>query len=488
MSFRQQLLPESRRDRKKQFFNLNFMPLPRLKIVNHKPKEIAASDWMHLQKMLDDVPGDWCEGDILNLGSIKTIKFKETATDIFVLAIVTAEKGAQKSLACSCGAGQSNLKKNGMTAVISVLDQPIRGKQTQIYYRAHRYFCRACKKTVQQPCPDRDEHHRLTKRLVGYIERTSLDIRRNFSDIARETGVAERVVRNIFTAHAVKLERERRIATPAWIAVDEVYPKSRRNVRCVITDPLQRTVLDFLSDKSSKTLFRWLLQLPNRHEIKVVSMDMDKGFRLAVSEALPNAKIVIDRFHVHNILSVALKEVLDVVRESLTRKQREEQMRPEYLLLKSRYQLTDKKSAGIKDCQKSEKQIVEQWLHEVPDVARAYTLKEDFSDILQMAKRDAAERRTTIWLEQLAAFLDYFLDKYSRECRRLRKYPFRNVPSTFGFWLSEILNYIDYKNEFSIRVTNAFAEFANGQIKQATVVATVTISMCYAQNLFMGSF
>ena len=226
------------------------MPLPRLHIARNEPRQTNASKWIKLERALDNLAGDWHEGEILNLDDFQTIKFKETATDVFVMAAVITETN------CSyCTGQEAVLKKNGLTAPLMILDQPIRNKRTTIYYRAQRFFCIGCQKTIQQSCADCHEDHRLTNRLVSYIEKASLNIYKNFSDIARETRVNEHVVRNIFTDHSVKLGKERKITTPAWIAIDEVYPKSRNKAHCAITDPEQRKVLDLLIDKKPITVF-----------------------------------------------------------------------------------------------------------------------------------------------------------------------------------------------------------------------------------------
>lgn len=78
-----------------------------------------------------------------------------------------------------------------------------------------------------------------------------------------------------------------------------------------------------------------------------------------------------------------------------------------------------------------------------------------------------AEKRAEIWLEQVAIFNDYFTEKYEKQCRKLDKYPFKSVLCTIKTWLPFILNYIDYKDRYDIKVTNAFAEYANKQIRQA---------------------
>ena len=439
------------------------MPLPRLKIRGGEPRRTTDSQWLALERRLDRLPSDWCAGEVLNLPGLKTIKFKETEREVFVLAEPTGEP-------TDCACGSDTLKRNGLTAPQRMLDLPVRGsKRTSVYFRAQRYICLACRKTSRQCCRARHEHHLMTARLVEYVERASLDIRKNFHAVARETGVAERVVRNINTAHTERLEKNRIIETPRWIAIDEVYPKSGKKARCVVTDPEKRRVVDLLPTINTDTLKLWLLQLPGRERVEVVSMDMCPGFRAAVKQMLPGARVVADRYHVQNLLNTALKETLDVVRESLTAKEREQYMRHEYLLLKSRFKLsTDRPpTARRRGSAASERQAVAHWFNEMPDVARAYTLKEDFASLLQSSDRQRAERLARVWLEQARVFADYVLTRYAKQCKAVGKKPFGSVVKTITGWFEQILNYVEYKNRFRIKVTNAFAEYANREIKRA---------------------
>lgn len=306
----------------------------------------------------------------------------------------------------------------------------------------------------------------MTIRLNKYIEHEAFSIFRTFSGVADEVGVSEQVVRNIFTARGEQLETGRRIETPQWLAIDEVHVGKKEY--CVLTDPVRRCVIGLLPRNEQMALGKCLLQLPDRHTVQVVTMDMCLPYRAVVQRLLPQASIVVDRYHVHNLLSVALKAVLQVIRDSMTHSEQRQHMRYEHLLLMSRFHLSDEREKGKNGRQKtSPKELVKGWLEDVPDIAIAYWLKEDFSDILQLTDRQQAEERTDLWLEQAWEFAKYFRAKYEKEYGGKWEKPFGNVPATIIQWRSMILNYIDYKNRFIVNTTNAFAEFANRQIKKA---------------------
>jgi transposase len=263
-------------------------------------------------------------------------------------------------------------------------------------------------------------------------------------------------------------EKGRVIKTPRWLAIDEVYPKQREIVYGVISDPEARHVLEILPNNAGTTIIPWLIQMPNRHLVKMVTMDMWPAYRAAVEKAFPKARVVVDRYHVHNMLNIALKQVLQVLRDSLTNLEHREYMRRESLLLKNYRRLSKKRKINKKGKERpSEKEQVEKWLRDVPDLAKAYKLKKDLSDLLQISNREEAELLADLWLMEVVEFVEYFREKYQKSYRGKWLDPFGNIPGTFTKWRHEILSYIDLKSRFGLKPTNAFAEFSNKQIKKA---------------------
>lgn len=401
----------------------------------------------------------------INFDGWKTIRYKETAEDVIVLAEVTTKI----ENFCVCDLDAAEIRKWGFTEPSHVRDIPVRSKRTRIYYKLQRKRCMKCKKTGQQPLPSVDEGHAMTARLVEYVGRESFNIYRNFASVSDEVGCHELTVRKIYTARALWLETGRVIEAPRWIAIDEVYPQRRDTPRCVISAPEQRRVLDLLpNDKNMRLLWTWLLNLKDRHRVEVVTMDMCLTYRSAVRRLLPQAQIVVDRYHVQNMLNVALKGVIAVIRDSMTPAEKDRYMRRETLLLKNHRRLSEKHKKGADGRElTSEKDLVRKWLKDVPDLDRAYRLNSEFSDILQLSDRQKAERLLDLWLERVCDFVSYFRAKYQKKYGGVWEDPFGNVPNTITEWRTSILNYIDHKKSFELKPTNAFAEFANKQIKLA---------------------
>lgn len=434
------------------------MPLPRLKSSPALRKPPNTSGQSCVDETLEGMEGAWCaDGEILNLPGWRTIKYKETDEDVIILATPTVEP----TDSCACGVPAVKSRRWGFAASSYLRDLPVRCKRARIYFRQQRYQCGGCAKTFQLPLPCIDERRALTLRLAEYIEREAFNIFRTFSDIADEVGVSEKSVRDAFTAGAERRERIRRISTPEWLAIDEVYLGTGEH--CVVSDPLGRMVLELLPDNRQETLAKWLLQLPDRHRVKLVTTDMWNPYKGAVRKLLSQARIVVDRYHVHNLLNTALKDVLQVVRAGMKPSEQRKYMRDPRLLFKSRFHLSgDEERPG-------QKQVLERWFEEVPDVGKAYYLKEALSDILQLKDRRKAEEELDLWLERVSDFVKDFSSKHRKNLRPGE--PFSNVLITVTEWRGKILNYVDFKDHFKevakVKVTNAFAELANRQIKTA---------------------
>lgn len=454
------------------------MPLPKPKRSRiARPRRPRSAKWTKLVQRIEKLEGTWSDGEIIGLPGWNTIRYKDTTDDIIILAELTTEADSR----CKCGKTWAEMNGWGYTDPMYVVDVNIRCKRTRIYYQLKRRRCMECKTTFQQPTPWIDERHTmLTCRLVEYIGLESLNIFRNFSGIADEVGCSDILVRNIHREISVQLEKDRNVEAPRWIALDEVHPQRYGPTYCVITAPDERRVLDLIktggdsNKKKSKnkktqkgvdslTLFKWLFNLKNPEKVEIVTIDMWPQYKKLAQRFFKNAHIVVDRYHVHNLLSVALKGVLRVLRDSMTEAEQRKLMRREALILKSYRRLSNEK----KDNLPSEKEVLKKWLKSVPDLEMAYNLAKDFSDILQLSDRQKGEDRTDAWLERVCKFVEYFRSKYKKTYQGYWEDPFGNIPNTIAEWRPYILNYIDLKKPFGKKPTNAFAEFANNQIKKA---------------------
>ena len=157
-----------------------------------------------------------------------------------------------------------------------------------------------------EPLPDADEARAMTRRLMDWIGKQA--VKRTFSSIAEEVGVVEGTIRLIFKDYVYvdALERTIRFETPKWMGIDEIH---LIRPRCVITNIQNNTIVDMLINRNKDTVAKYLFKLPERNKVQYVAMDMWIPYRAAVEAVLPDARIVIDKFHVVRMVNDAMQKV-----------------------------------------------------------------------------------------------------------------------------------------------------------------------------------
>jgi transposase len=211
-----------------------------------------------------------------------------------------------------------------------VRDLPAHGKRVNLYIRAQRLRCEDCTKTPFEPLPALADGRRMTKRLVAWIGAQSL--KRVFTSIAEETGVHERSIRRIFRDYIHELEAQTTFETPRWLGIDEIH--SLKRPRCVISNVEQRTIIDMLPDRSKVAVSQRLFTLRDRKDVWLITMDMWTPYRDAARAVLPQAKIIVDKFHVIRMANDCVERVRKSLREGISPKERRGLMHDRFVLLR----------------------------------------------------------------------------------------------------------------------------------------------------------
>jgi transposase len=309
-----------------------------------------------------------------------------------------------------------------------IKDLPIHGKRVGVYVNARRFRCGKCERTITEPLPAVSPERQMTERLVRWIGQQSL--RRTFAALSEDTGVDEKTIRNIFRDYVNELEAKVRFEVPQWLGIDEIHIV---RPRCVIANVEQRTIVNILPDRSKRTVTAYLHAFSGRDRVKYVAMDMWTPYRDAARAMLPQAKIVIDKFHVLRMANVAMEHVRKSLRASLPARERRGLMHDRFLLLKRRSDL----NAG-------ERLLVESWSSLHPDLGEAYRLKEDFFAIYDAGDRLEAGRRYDAWETSIP--------------KRLGG-AFMPIKTAWRSWREPILAYFDHP------ITNAYTESLNNLIE-----------------------
>ncbi len=361
--------------------------------------------------------------NILNLSQYRVLGVKETDHDYHVAAepIDTAKScpHCTSDRLAPWGAREQVFK-----------DLPMHGKRVGIYIDTRRFRCQVCGKTFSQDLPVLAAGRMMTERLVKWIGQQSL--KRTFTSLADETGVVEGTIRNIFRDHINELEKAVRFETPKWMGIDEIHIVNKP--RCVVSNIENNTVVDMLLNRNKETVAKYLSRIQNRDKIQYVAMDMWTPYRDAVQAVLPDATIVIDKFHVVRMANDSMEKARKGLREDLTPKQKRGLMHDRFVLLKRERTLSDKERFNL-----------DGWLQNYPALGMAYRAKEEFYAIYEEANSPAiASARFEAWNKGISP--------------EIRPY-FSDLIRAFQNWQPYILNYFEHP------ITNAYTESLNSLIR-----------------------
>ena len=324
---------------------------------------------------------------------------------------------------CGCVA---NLYRHGAITQ-DFLDTPMHGERCALRVERKRFRCRDCGRTFMEPLAALDDSHRMTERLADYIRKQGME--RTFTSVAVELGIDEKTVRTIFNVYAEQLREQFVVETPIWLGIDEIHVIGQ--ARAIFTNVLERTIVDLLAKRDQKTVVDYLSKMPGREKVELVTMDMWTPYRNAVKTCLPQAAIVIDKYHVVRMASDCLEVVRKATQRGLTDKQRKTLKHDRFTMLKRKRNLKERDWLKL-----------ESWTGAYPDLLAAYDAKEDFYELFD---RDLTPQEAR---SEYAAWLKGLSPK-TREA-------FQPLITALENWEEPVFAYFDH------RVTNAYTEAMNG--------------------------
>ncbi len=310
-----------------------------------------------------------------------------------------------------------------------VKDISIREKPVILVYRKRRYKCPCCHKSFYEKIGMLPKYHRTTNRLAMYAVSCTKE-RVSVKSIAHRLGVSPSSV--FRWLKLVSFPKHKTL--PKVLSIDEFKGNSGgEKFNCVLTDLRKRQVFDVTVSRKQEDIYAYLSGFKDRSNVKYVVMDMNRAYRDAVRTTMPNAQIIIDRFHVARYNTWAFENVRKRVQKGLYPSDRKYFKRSRKLLLCRMKALNDE-----------DKLAVERMLSFSTDLTNAYILKEYFYDF--MASKSSSEAKEKLsWLRRQMSVID--LQEYKSCATMLRN------------WEKYILA------SFDVSYSNGFTEGINNSIK-----------------------
>lgn len=313
----------------------------------------------------------------------------------------------------------------------TVRDLSITGRAVSLELEERQFYCPDCQGYFSERFSFVEPNRTTTRRYEAYLFLRCQ--KATIVDVAVQENLLWDVVEAIFHRQAAALTSQREAVR--WLGIDEIaLRKGHKAYVCVLVDLQRACVIDVLKERTQAYLTDYFRQKGEGFlaQIEVFSSDMWDGFINVATTLMPNAVIVIDRFHVMSNLHKALEEFRRSLRRIYTGVDVLKHLR--WPLLKHPATLTEAERAQL-----------EQAFAFCPQLEQVYQLKEDFR---RWYDGFACPHQAATWLEQ-------WLD----QARALEHPAMNTFVGTVTRWKAYILNF------FHHHITNGLVEGINNVIK-----------------------
>lgn len=307
-----------------------------------------------------------------------------------------------------------------------IKDIPL-GRKNFIHLRKRRYSCPNCAKRFYEDNPFLARYHRTTTRLVAAVI-TAFRSLQPAKAIATQYNLSSTTALRYFD-----LVEYRCLELPKVLSIDEFKGNAGgAKYQCILTDALERKVVDILPNRFENNLIRYFSSFSNRSDVQFFVTDMNPHFKAVARTCFPKATIVADRYHIVRQVVWAMENVRKNEQKRLSEKFRKYFKRSKSILNKPLKKLT------IED-----KTALSLMFEIAPRLACAYRLKNYFMLVMRSDPDEAA----------------HLLSKWLLLAEHYGMKEFESCIKAYRNWAAEILNAIRFP------WSNGFTEGCNNKTK-----------------------
>ena len=191
-------------------------------------------------------------------------------------------------------------------------------KPIYLELKKQRYRCKHCGGTTTAETPLVDKGCFISKEVKRLIL-TDLSETKSMSLIAKEVSVSTHTVIRVLKTYG-KQQFKSASHLPEHLSIDEF--KSVKNVKgemsCLLLDNETHQIVDILPDRTQSHLLEYFMQFSNeeRSRVQTVTIDMFIPYYKFLQILFPHADIIIDRFHIVQLLTRELNKLRVTVMNS----------------------------------------------------------------------------------------------------------------------------------------------------------------------------
>lgn len=181
-------------------------------------------------------------------------------------------------------------------------------RPTYIRLSCQRFRCNHCN-SIFQCRTDYVRPHCVISEPVRQMILFDALSNHSLTDISRRYHVSDKTVQRIIDEESTRHNYNQTTWLPEHLAFDEF--KATDNMSFIWGDGERHEIGAILPSRTSYQLTKYFERFPLkvRQEVKTVSLDLNAGYINLVPRLFPNAKVVVDRFHIVQMVATALNVV-----------------------------------------------------------------------------------------------------------------------------------------------------------------------------------
>lgn len=338
----------------------------------------------------------------------------------------------------NCGIKNENemVTKNGTQ--MSRITLPFTGVQpTYLRLKKQRFVCKACEKSFTAKTPIVKENCFISENTIAQVVIKSAEAQPLLS-IGRDCSVSPNTVQRVINELA-KAYKPHHQALPKHLSFDEFkYAKGRMAFEYI--NVITGDILDILEERTSRAIKDHFITnycLKDRKQVETVTIDMNAGYANVIKELFPQAEIIIDRFHLVQLINRAMNKCRIFIMNTFNTSNGEDQKK--YRRLKTYWKLLLKKESELSHTEykyykmfglRLEVNIVKEMLDYAPELKANYTLYQEL--LRAMTNRDFStledilERRSTMLISSYLKTSLKTLRKHLPYIKNSFIYPYNN--------------------------------------------------------------
>ena len=221
-----------------------------------------------------------------------------------VIFTIRQERGDLRCAACGSPAG----RPPGIRRCVGFAVFPSARRPVQIVLEVPRVGCPDCGEVRQVPLDFADERRSYTQAFERYV--LELSQRMTIRDVAEHLQVGWDLVKDIQHRYLSRKFRRIKLKHLRQIAIDEIAIGRGHRYLTVVLD-LESGAVVFVGDGKGADALKpfWKRLKRSRAKIEAVAMDMSPAYISAVQTNLPQAVLVFDHFHIHQLFNEKLSDL-----------------------------------------------------------------------------------------------------------------------------------------------------------------------------------